>query len=545
MAHSVLSSFSSPFPARASARGIRGHGRSALAGICLVCVVLLALAGCGGGGSTTGGSTPVTGGTLNVGIDSDLKTLDPILSSALVERQILLNIYDTLFTVDANNVIQPGLATSSTYNSPTQLVLTLRSGVQFQDGTPFNADAVVFNINRILHASSSPRKSEISTVKSVTAVDSTHVQFNLSKAFSPLLATLSDRSGMMLSPTAAQAATASDIANNPQKMGSGPFQLKEWVKNDHISIVRNPTYWQKDSAGRTLPYLDGVTYKPITNGSTRFTNLQTGAVEAINAISPTDIQTAQNDSNLVYKQIPGLSFFGIMLNVKQAPLNDAHVRRAIAYAINPQEIVSSVLLNTGVVAHGPIPPASWAYSASIAPFSHDVDKAKAELAQASGGSSPTFTMLIVGGDPTGAQEAQFIQSELAPAGITVNIKPETFPTLLTDTDPTNPHFQAAVLGWSGRPDPDGNMFSWFHTSGGNNSMQYSNAQVDAALDDARVQSDQGKRAADYQQAEQQILQDSSYIFINHGVSIQATSKKVHNYLLLPLGIMFFGQVYLS
>jgi peptide/nickel transport system substrate-binding protein len=309
--------------------------------------------------------------------------------------------------------------------------------------------------------------------------------------------------------------------------------------------VRNPTYWQKDSAGRTLPYLDGVTYKPIVNGSTRFTNLQTGAVDVANALAPTDVKTAQSDSNLVYKQIAGLSFFGIMLNVKQAPFTDVHVRRAIAYAINPQEIVTSVLLNNGVVSHGPIPPSSWAYSASIAPFSHDVDKAKAELAQASNGSNVTFTLLITGGDPTGQQEANFIQSELAPAGITVNIKPETFPTLLADTDATKPNFQAAVLGWSGRPDPDGNVYNWFHTGGGFNSMQYSNAQVDGFLEDARVQSDQGKRANDYQQAEQQILQDSSYVFINHGVSIQATSTKVHNYLLLPLGIMFFGQVYLT
>src|SRR5437660_12449643 len=136
-------------------------------------------------------------------------------------------------------------------------------------------------------------------------------------------------------------------------------------------------------------------------------------------------------------------------------------------------------------------------------------------------SSVTFTLLIPSGSPLTSQEAQFIQSELQPAGITVNIQQETFATLLSDTDSHN--FQAALLGWSGRPDPDGNMYSWFHTGGGNNSMQYSNPQVDALLEAARASSDQAQRTSNYQQAEQLILQGASYVFINNGVNVQATA----------------------
>jgi len=167
---------------------------------------------------------PCHRGTLNVGLTSDVVTLDPLLSSALVDREVMLNLYDTLVSVDAENKVQPDLATSWSYTSPTQLVFTLRTDVKFQDGIPFNAEAVVFNINRILNAASSPRKSELATVKSVEAVDTSHVQFNLTAPFSPLLATLTDRSGMMLSPAVVQAAGA-DIANNPLKAGSGPFQF--------------------------------------------------------------------------------------------------------------------------------------------------------------------------------------------------------------------------------------------------------------------------------------------------------------------------------
>ena len=232
-----------------------------------------------------------------------------------------------------------------------------------------------------------------------------------------------------------------------------------------------------------------------------------------------------------------------MLNTKAAPLNNVHIRRAIEWGVNRQEIVTTALKNIGVVAQTPLSQASWAYSGSIAPYSYNIGNAKSELAQGGSPKGITFTMLIASGSPLNAEEAQFIQSELQPAGITVNIKQETFATLLSDTTAFN--FQAALIGWSGRPDPDGNIYSWFHTGGGLNDMQYSNPQVDALLDAARTTSDKTKRASDYQQAEKQILQDASYVFINYGVNVQATTTNVKNFTLLPTGMMEFANVYLS
>ncbi|MBO0782660.1 MAG: ABC transporter substrate-binding protein, partial [Ktedonobacteraceae bacterium] len=129
---------------------------------------------------------------------------------------------------------------------------------------------------------------------------------------------------------------------------------------------------------------------------------------------------------------------------------------------------------------------------------------------------------------------------LKAVGITVNIKQETFPTQLVDTQ--NHDFQAAVQGWSGRPDPDGNIYSWFHTGGGNNNMQYSNTQVDQLLDDARTTDDQAKRTTDYQQAATQFVQDAPYVFIYHGVVIQSSTTKIKNFVLSPTGIMDFSSV---
>ncbi|HEV2461478.1 MAG TPA: ABC transporter substrate-binding protein [Ktedonobacterales bacterium] len=508
----------------------------------LAALAVLMLAGCGG--SANGNSNgPHTGGTLTVGLNSDVVTLDPVKSSALVDREVMLNLYDTLVRSDANNNIQPDLATSWNYSTPTQLVFTLQSGVKFQDGTPFNADAVVFNISRILSAGTkSPRYTEVNTVSSVVKVDDTHVQFNLKKPFSPLLANLSDRAGMMLSPAVVQA-QGDALANNPAKAGTGPFEFSSWVKGDHLTITRNPSYWQKDTNGNALPYLNQVTYKPITNGSQMFNNLQTSTINVAETLDPTDVPPAKSNSSLVYKQIPGLSFNGIELNTQAPPFNNMHLRRAVSFAIDRQEILTSVLHGIGVLAQGPIPPSSWAYNTGFQPYSHDVSSAKMELQQAGMPNGFTFTLLITSGSPLTTQEAQFIQSELQPAGITVNIKQETFAALLSDSAAHN--FQAALLGWSGRVDPDGNTFGWFHTGGGFNDMQYTNAQVDALLEDARASSDRTKRTSDYHSAEQMILQDAPYVFINYGVAEQATTKTVQNFVLLPTTIMPFAQVYLS
>ncbi len=508
-----------------------------LLGIALLLV--FGLAACGGGGGQTSGSNG--GGTLTVALDSDVVTLDPLKSTALVDREVMLNIYDTLVRVDDKNNIQPDLASSWTYSNPTTLVFTLRSGVKFQDGTPFNADAVVANIQRILSTPSSPRYSEINSIQSVQKVDDTHVQFNLKKAFSPLLAALTDRAGMMLSPAILQSSSSS-LANAPKNAGTGPFEFTSWTKGDHLTISRNPNYWLKDSAGKSLPYLDKVTYKPITDGSVRYTNLETGTINVAEDLNPTDVANAKSNSSLTYNQIPGLSFYGIELNTQKAPFNNVHARRAVAWAVNREEILNSVLHGIGVQAQGPISPSSWAYSASIAPYSYNVANAKSELQQA-GMSSLSFDMLIASGSPVGLQLAQFLQSEMQAAGITMNIKQETFAALLSDSAAHN--YQAASLGWSGRPDPDGNMYNWFHTGGGFNDMQYSNPQVDALLEDARTQSDQTKRASDYQQAEQLMLQDSPYVFLYHGVAEQATTKTVQGFQLLPTTIMPFAQTSLS
>lgn len=516
-----------------------------LAIVSSLAMVLAACGGTGGGPSTSPGSQDPTaskyGGDLSVGITADVTTLDPAKSSSLYDRQVMLNLYDTLVRIDAQNTVQPLLASSWKYISPTELEFTLRDDVKFHDGTPFNAEAVVFNIDRIKNDKTSPRNSEIATVASVKATDATHVVFTLTTAFTPLLATLTDRAGMILSPTAIQQA-GDKLVNAPTGAGSGAFMFSEWVKGDHLTLKANPNYWLKDKDGSKLPYLQSLRYRPITNSGVMFSNLQTGNIQVSDAIDGNNLPAIKSNANLTYNQIPSLGFNGFELNTKAAPFDNVHVRRAVSWAINRQEILDNALKGLGVLANGPIPPSSWAFDKSFSPYSPNVENAKRELAE-SGLSNVSFAMLVTSNSPINAQIAQFVQAQLEPVGIKMEIKQQTFTTILSDIDAGK--FQAALVGWSGRPDPDGNMYAHFHTGGGFNEMQYSNPQVDTLLETARTATTEDDRTKAYQEAQKIIMDEAPYIFTTHPVAQQAMLKKVKNFTLLPTTILMFQAVWLE
>jgi len=349
-------------------------------------------------------------------------------------------------------------------------------------------------------------------------------------------------SGMMLSPTAIKKEGA-NFGNDPVGAGTGPFEFSKWVKGDYVTITKNPYYWQKDAQGNPLPYLNSVTYRPITNENTMYSNLQTGTIQAADSIAPNDVASAKANPNITYKQIPGLSFYGIALNTQAPPFNNVYLRRAVQYGINREEIVNNVLKGVGVVAKGPITPSSWAYDKNYVPYTYNIQQSKANLALGGKPNGFSFTLLIGSGSPLNMQEAQYIQAELQPAGISMQVKPETADQEFTDAQ--TGHFQAATLFYSGRPDPDGNMYYYFHTGGGYNSMKYSDPKVDTLLDAARTTSDQQARTVDYQQAQKLIMQDAPWVFTNYGVAVQATTTNVQNFQLQQTDIMMFEKVYLK
>ena len=485
-------------------------------------VVLFFLAtACGGGGSSPGnqGSTPKHGGTATIALESELATLDPLTSSLLVEREVFYNMYDSLFTIDPSLKIQPGLVTAWDVSDPLNYKFTLRTGVKYADGTAFNAQSVKDNIVRYMTAPNSRRKSDLASVKSVEVVDDSHVTFHLKHPDATLLATLVDRAGMMLSMDAVTKG-GTNFSLDPVGAGSGPFQFVEWKRNDHLTLKKNPSYWKSG-----LPYLDGLTYRAIPDVNAILAALKTGDVDIARVIAAKDVASIKADSSFVYKDIPAIGFNGFELNTGAPPFNDPAKRQAVATAIDRYAILKDIQFNIGVVGYGPIPPSSWAFDPSEKIFDK-ADPAKAK-SMATGFS---FTYKTTS-DPVAQQLAQLMQSSLAAAGITMNIQSEEFATLVQECEAHQ--FQACGVNWSGRIDPDGNMYAWWHTGGSFNDSVYSNAQVDAWLEDARTNSDQGKRKEDYDNAQKQIVQDAPYVFTYFGVSAQISSNKVNGFTLYP------------
>jgi peptide/nickel transport system substrate-binding protein len=485
----------------------------------VILLFLLAACGGGGGGGNPAATTPKSGGTATIALENELRTLDPSDSSLLVEREVFYNMYDSLFTIDPSTKIKAGLVTVWDVSDPLNYKFTLQSGVKYHDGTPFNGQSVKANIERYKTAAKSKRKSDLASVKSVEVTDDTHVIFHLSKANATLLATLVDRAGMMLSMDAVTKG-GQNFSVAPAGAGSGPFQFVEWKRDDHLTLKKNAGYWKSG-----LPYLDGLTYRAISDVNAIVSALKTGDIDIARTIGGKDVASFKADSNFIYKDMPAVGFNGFELNAGAPPFNDPAKRQAVATAVDRYSILKNINFNIGVVGYGPIPPSSWAFD----PTEKIYDKADPAKAK-SIATGFTFTYKTTS-DPVLQQQAQLIQSEMAAAGITMQIQTEEFAAYQQECQAHQ--FQACAVGWSGRIDPDGNMYAWWHTGGDFNDSQYSNSQVDAWLDDARTNSDQTKRKQDYQNAQKQIAQDAPYVFTTFGVSPQISNTKIHNFTLYP------------
>ena len=502
--------------------------RAMLKGIAGTTLGLAAVAGAGA--SAEAAATPKRGGTLAVGNDLELLTLDPIASTYLIEREIYYNIYESLLTMDTKANIMPGLATSYKASDPQTYVFTLRDDVTFQDGTKFDAGAAKWNLDRYIQTPGSYRAVELASVASVEARNTNTLVLHLKQADSSLLSQLVDRAGMMLSPNAVQKGGAG-FKRNPVGAGSGPFQFKEWIIGDHLTIIRNPHYRVSH-----LPYLDTVIYHPITDLNASLDQLRSGSLDLVRTIAGKDVATVKSDSNLVYRQTPSFGYDSIQLNCGGA-FSDPKKRQAVAMAIDRSQLERTVFFNVGPIGYGPIPPKSWAFVPSEQIYGKTDLKAARNMA-----GSFSFTLKNTNGT-TAVQEAQLIQAQLQQAGITMNIQTLDSGTLTQQTQQHN--FDAAFFGWSGRLDPDGNTYSELHTNGSFNWGQYSDPQVDRLLEQGRVETSHAKRKALYDQMQKTVVTAAPYIYLHFAAANEIHSKALKGFTLYPDGMNRFASVWKS
>ncbi|MEP7198264.1 MAG: ABC transporter substrate-binding protein [Chloroflexota bacterium] len=480
------------------------------------------------------------GGALRVGLNSDLTTMDPHLSTAAVDRQVYQSIYNPLLRLDKDLTIKPELAEKFEFTDPTTLVLTLRKGVKFHDGTDFNAKAVKINFDRMLNPDTkSPRASEIGTVKDVTVVDDNTVKLTLKNADAALLAQLTDRAGMIISPAAIEK-YGKDLARNP--VGTGPYQFVEWVTGDHLNVKKFDGYWEKGDDGQALPYLDSVSYKPVTDETQRLTSLKTGTLDIIDAVASKDVAGLRAQKEVTFDEVPGLGYQGLSINNKKAPFDKLEVRQALSYAIDRDTIAKVVLFDSVTPGQGPIAPSSWAYDASVNTLKRDPAKAKALLQQA-GLTPPVKFSCYVTNTPEGIRVAQAYKEMLAEGGLQMELELLDFPTALAKYN--NFEHTCFQVGWSGRPDPDGNTTSFLKTGGGLNRDQYSNPKVDDLLDKARATYKQDERKALYTEALKIAINEVAIVYLYWPLDQKTFTPKLKGYVHVPDGMMRFKSAWLA
>jgi peptide/nickel transport system substrate-binding protein len=343
---------------------------------------------------------------------------------------------------------------------------------------------------------------------------------------------------MMVSPKVVQE-RGGELERNAKGAGTGPFEFVEWVRDDHLLIKRNEAYWNKQGG----PYLDRVRYRPIPDDTVKLQSLQAGEIDVIDYVQPRDVAAVKADKNLVVVDVPSLADFAYQLSHTKPPFNSKPLRQAVAYALDLDQIVKGVWLNVGVPANGPIPPTSWAYDKSIAPIKRDPAKAKAKLAE--GGKAGGFAFTLTTNNlPINIQEAEVMQAQLAEAGIQMKIKLVDSATLISDGNAKN--FEMISYQWSGRPDPDGNVYQFFKTSPGTslNWSGISNPQLDALLDKTREVSNQAERKKLYTEVTKILQDELPMVFIVHPIEPKAFNPKVQGYEPIPDGMMRFKDVWL-
>lgn len=474
--------------------------------------VALVAAACGGNsskstaaatGSTAPGapaaaSSPKSGGSLSIGVEAVWHPIDPLDATTFTDHDVSMAVLAPLFDLGPGGTLQPDLATGYTaQNGNKTYVITLRKNVTFQDGTPFNAQAVVFNLERDANPANACKcLVDLKDLSSVVATDPTTVTVNLTHPDSTFPSLMADSPGMMASPTALQQ-EGKGFGLHP--VGAGPFKFVSEVANSSITLAKWPGYWNAPK-----PYLDSVTFKVIPDVSTRLASLQSGAIQDDEDIEPTEISTVQSASNLKVESLGGVGTFFVEFQNQRAPLDNVLARRAVTYATNPQVINTALFAGkatTGI--ESPWTPQSWAYPGpNVAGYpAYDLAKAK-QLVQQLGGLS--FT-LSIRNDATSVAIGQALQSEWAAAGIKVQLNELQNLALVKDSQTGK--YQAMLYRWAGNYEPDGNVSTFFRSGSPLNSVKLNDPVVDQLLTQEREAATQAARKPIFQSLAVQLAKD--------------------------------------
>jgi peptide/nickel transport system substrate-binding protein len=522
--------------------------------------------------STAG--TPKEGGTLVVAIPGDLNRTDPALVDDANSSYVLQQIFEGLVTLKpgtGSDIVGQLADTWTISDDGLTYTFKLKSGIKFQDGTDFNAAAAKVNFDRWMSIPKSYTDLGytyyIDTVitgkiAETTAPDPTTFVIKLKAPNSAFLVTLTLTPFTFSSPKALKDgdASAPDFKNNkyaqggpPAAVGTGPFVFKEWVPGDHVTLTKNPDYWNKAAGG---PYLDSLTFKPIADTTATLNALQAGDVDISQTLAPVDVPTAQADTKLQYYDRGSACNTGVLaMNQKFKPFDNLKIRQAVAYAINRQAIVDAFFGKTGVVLKNWAPPGTI-FANDLAVPDYDPEKAKALIADSGVAPAdlafdfwyPSDVSRPYMPDPKGEFEA--MQRDLEAVGFKPNPK----------TSPWRPDYLAAesrgdypafLIGWNcDWLGIDNFLYTAFFGYRGdplapNPEYAYKNDAMNAAMVAALASSDEATQKTEWGKAQDQIVADMPSVPLVSGKTPAAGQTYVKGFTPSPTLLELFTDVWLD
>ena len=471
--------------------------------------------------------------TLRIGLAEDPDVLDPSLARTFVGRIVFNSLCDKLFDIDEKLNIVPQLATAYEWSADSKaLTLKVRPGVTFHDGEKMDAAAVKYSLERHKTMPGSNRRGELAPVTGVDVLDPQTVRLNLAAPFAPLLAVLTDRAGMMVSPKAAQVPGANFGA---KPVCSGPFKFVERVAQDRIVVERFANYWNKGAVN-----FERIVYTPIIDATVRLANLRSGQLDFIERMAPSDVPSLKGDSRFKISKIVEIGYQGITINIGKSdqaqknPLGrDARVREAFELSLDRAAIVQVAMDGEAQIGNQWVAPNNSWYAKNMPIPKRDVAKAKALLA-AAGVPNPSFTLMT----PTTSDAqriAQVVQSMAKEAGFDVKIQSTEFATSLNLAD--KGQFDAYMLAWSGRADPDGNLFSFHACKQPLNYAGFCKPETDALINRSRSTNDPAQRRKIFEQIAETIGKERPVVYLFHRHWLWAHSAKLSGLRTVPDGLV--------
>lgn len=489
----------------------------------------LLLAACSGGTpaasnapSSAASATPKAGGTLTIGTSTDVLTLDMANYRSGQDWLVGSLIFDTLVTFGSDGQPRPSLAESWKQVDPTTYQFTLRSGVKFQDGTPFTAAAVKTQLERA--AQGNFGKSYYFMIDKITPTDDTRLTITLKQPYAPFLNNLAIVTAGIESPTSLQT-YGDNVGRNPA--GTGPFKLTNWVPGESMTLERNPDYWGPK------PKLDKIVIKFIADESTRMAALDAGEIDVVQNPPPNRASDLKSSTKLQLVNGPYAQTIWLGFNASNPVLSKLGVRQAIMAAIDPKPLVADVTEGIARQASGFIPPE--VVKDTISRPSIDAARAKQLLASAGYPNGFTIDLWVTTGRYLRDREiAQAVQAPLKAVGVTVNIKAMDYAAFSSGMGRREAGL--FILGWGSTRNPDTMLRANFYSKSASNWSAYQNPKVDELLDGAVNQSSYDAATKMWAQLDQILIDDAAGVPIYWSSALYAAKKSVQNFVQTPFGL---------